>query len=741
MLIKKLHIISFGMLSDRHITFGDGLNVIEGENETGKSTVGAFIRFIFYGLDKAGREKYVGWGMTGCAGSITIESQGSEYRIERELLLNRARDRISIFRGDEQIRTEKAPWELFIGAPENVFENTAFTGELGSVVGGQGLPEAIENIVFSADEAVSTKKALKKLDDARVALLYKNKKGGKIYELENGVSELEYRLGAAKTASEKIFSLDDSIRTRRARLQSNKERIGLITSQLEDFETYRRLHEIDEHESNLKALKSTDDRLKELENKYSKNGFLPDREFADGLRSYQASAVELKENSVKAAAELEKAAAEADRAANTGILRIASGAGGVEALRDMYEAFDDKMFALGKKHAVMFVIAAALAILAGVLAYFGYGIPYSLISGGAALIFLVIGIVICAKVSKLRNGLMKLAAKLGTDDPDMIPDILDSVSDDAAATEKKTGAYKEARKNKDRSDERLAELDKKVRAFTGRYRQVGTDGLPSLITEVDNVVSELSNAHRLTEMAQYKARISGERVTGADRDKLKAKLHGALKEAELESFNADERRTELNLLVRQNEAIAEKVSEEEQNFAAANATFTLPASIYAKLLSAREELEEAKTDLSAYALAYEKLSEASAELRSSISPTLAAEAGEYIKRFSDGKYEALGVSGKLDLTYTGGGMTRPASTMSSGTQDIAYVSLRLSLIKLVFPKGMTAFFDDTFARVDDRRALSIIRTLASSELQSVVFTCHERDAEYAERSGGNVIRL
>ena len=38
MLIKKLHIISFGMLSDKHISFGDGLNVIEGENETGKST-------------------------------------------------------------------------------------------------------------------------------------------------------------------------------------------------------------------------------------------------------------------------------------------------------------------------------------------------------------------------------------------------------------------------------------------------------------------------------------------------------------------------------------------------------------------------------------------------------------------------------------------------------------------------------------------------------------------------------
>ena len=53
MLIRNIHIISFGMLYDRHIRFGDGLNVIEGENETGKSTVGAFVKFMFYGLDKA----------------------------------------------------------------------------------------------------------------------------------------------------------------------------------------------------------------------------------------------------------------------------------------------------------------------------------------------------------------------------------------------------------------------------------------------------------------------------------------------------------------------------------------------------------------------------------------------------------------------------------------------------------------------------------------------------------------
>ncbi len=254
-------------------------------------------------------------------------------------------------------------------------------------------------------------------------------------------------------------------------------------------------------------------------------------------------------------------------------------------------------------------------------------------------------------------------------------------------------------------------------------------------------MSELSNAHKQVEMAQYKERVSSEHVSGESADELRGKLTGALKEEDVASFNCDERRTEFNLLMRQNEFIVEKISSEEQNFAAANATFTLPATIYAKLLTARTELEEATDDYKAYALAYEKLSEASAALRSSISPTLAKDAGEFMAGFSDGKYDSLGISNKLEITYSGGGMTHTADTMSSGTQDIAYVSPRLALIKMLFPKKAPAFFDDTFARVDDIRARHIAETLAKLDMQSVIFTCHGREGSFAEEFGGRVIKV
>ena len=44
MVITELYIKNFGMLSEKHIRFTDGVQVIYGENESGKSTLHGFIR-------------------------------------------------------------------------------------------------------------------------------------------------------------------------------------------------------------------------------------------------------------------------------------------------------------------------------------------------------------------------------------------------------------------------------------------------------------------------------------------------------------------------------------------------------------------------------------------------------------------------------------------------------------------------------------------------------------------------
>ena len=57
MIFEHLYIASFGALSDKAYQFSDGVNIVEGANESGKSTICGFIKFMFYGLPSKPEEK------------------------------------------------------------------------------------------------------------------------------------------------------------------------------------------------------------------------------------------------------------------------------------------------------------------------------------------------------------------------------------------------------------------------------------------------------------------------------------------------------------------------------------------------------------------------------------------------------------------------------------------------------------------------------------------------------------
>ena len=88
--ILSLSVREFGGLKDLSVTLGDDLNLIEGSNESGKSTLLAFIRFLFYGLRprSAGEElsdadRAYSWKSGTASGGMTLSFGGSVYRIER----------------------------------------------------------------------------------------------------------------------------------------------------------------------------------------------------------------------------------------------------------------------------------------------------------------------------------------------------------------------------------------------------------------------------------------------------------------------------------------------------------------------------------------------------------------------------------------------------------------------------------------------------------------------------------
>lgn len=68
MLIKKIQVNNFGKLKSKEIELKEGINIIYGENESGKSSLLDFITSMFYGINKnkngkeiSNYDKYTPW--------------------------------------------------------------------------------------------------------------------------------------------------------------------------------------------------------------------------------------------------------------------------------------------------------------------------------------------------------------------------------------------------------------------------------------------------------------------------------------------------------------------------------------------------------------------------------------------------------------------------------------------------------------------------------------------------------
>ena len=271
MIIQSLHIASFGGLEDFTLDLADGANILCGKNETGKSSVAVFIKFIFYGLSsragKSGvseRARYLNSRTGTASGTLSARTDdGGLWRIERSLTAAGERIRI-IDRQSGEITTGEEPGMKFFGVPEDVFVSTCFVSQVSvrpeAPVGqaGGASKTAVENLLASADENVDIRRAEKQLDDLRRELSRKNG-GGEIADLKEQRAALlaERNSSAARTAE--LLSLSaslDDIRRRIGELEKDKARHDAIFDALEKITLKRRIDAADDTESQLSRLKS-----------------------------------------------------------------------------------------------------------------------------------------------------------------------------------------------------------------------------------------------------------------------------------------------------------------------------------------------------------------------------------------------------------------------------------------------------------------------------------------------------
>lgn len=156
MKILSLHIDGFGKLHDQDITFKDGMNVVYGKNEAGKSTLHTFIKGMLFGIERQrGRaarndtySRYEPWQGSGTyEGWLRLESEGQVYRIQRRF--HKRSKELTIV--NETLGREMEPTKVLLdqlrcGLSETAYNNTISIGQLKCATDG-GMVSELRNYI------------------------------------------------------------------------------------------------------------------------------------------------------------------------------------------------------------------------------------------------------------------------------------------------------------------------------------------------------------------------------------------------------------------------------------------------------------------------------------------------------------------------------------------------------------------------------------------------------------------
>lgn len=748
MTIRKIHIIAFGGLRDYTIEPSDGVNVLSGSNESGKSSAAMFIKFILYGLSpraKGGaseRTRFVNSETGQAAGWIITEDEdGVLWRLERALIIsgdNQARERVRMINSatGEVINGEN-PGEYLLGMSEDVFVSTCFVSQAARTrpeaggLGMSGSKGAVENMLTTADEDIDIRRAVRRLDNGRREL--SSRSGGEIPELEEKrktlCAELEETRGKSGEVLSVSSSLDD-IKRRIDELEADSERYGAIFAALETITVKRRIDVVRQTETKLEKLKKE----KEAYDDSVLGGDFPDRlaEAERGLDEYD----------------------EEKDSYNRYMPGINDDGDGRNIPEVPEESFVvDSVKALDTKGKVQFRASVALFI-AGL---FGIGISAAvwcmggnnyLIPMGVTLVsaFTAIVLLVCSIKTngRLNEELVRWDAESAEEIEIAVSEKLNVIERERAgalAVERMSTELENARIKSENAaaviwesaDALGIERSENIRDTLAAVKLASEDHekqADAIVSKIENLSGRLQVLNEQLEGTDFEAAeaeaemvletpVGREAAALTPDEIIQMKRERGFTESALKSANS--RRS--NLTERLTELGGKRRS---------------PAELESEIASLDEKIAELSLRRDAYEMAKAALEEAGEEMKNGVLPKITAMAAEIVSRASG--YDGMAVDGSLSCSLKYGDDIKPEEYLSQGTSDMAYLALRIALAHHAAAKSIPpVILDESFAHIDRERTEAMLSALP--EGQYLVFTCREEEVMAAANIGARMIEI
>lgn len=241
MKIKRLYIQAFGKHEDLELTPADGLTVIYGHNESGKTTVIRFILAMLYGfvkglqrsdIEKNDRMRYLPWHSPGkYGGLLEIEHGGRRYQIVRQFGKRPSEDSLQVVDlesgNDVTLTGNEQPGERLLGMSREEFLSTVFIEQMGSPLEtGKGANAELSRRLMrlaSGGSDAAPRDVRERLEKERKALQPLRGDNGRIPRLEARYEALEDEWNEALAMAEQ------RARTEQALSEARREEAALET--------------------------------------------------------------------------------------------------------------------------------------------------------------------------------------------------------------------------------------------------------------------------------------------------------------------------------------------------------------------------------------------------------------------------------------------------------------------------------------------------------------------------------
>jgi energy-coupling factor transporter ATP-binding protein EcfA2 len=703
MIIRELRLKNFGKFHNKTIELKEGINLIYGPNEAGKSTIHAFIQGMLFGIEKSRGKaakddlysKYEPLDTPSLYhGSMDIMIEEEEYRILRNFNKNEKSFTVTrLDTGRELPITHENYSDFYEGLTESKFINTISIGQLKAKTEknlSDELRNYITNLSLSKTNEVDITKALLQLSN-RKKEIEKNKLEDKIQSLEEKIKEgflCEEHKDTLTLSMRRLEQKVNDIKLSLAAKKDNDKSIELkATKPYEELihqgvvirEKYLLYKEFERNYNDLEVKK--DQIEKEIE-----------------LLEYEYN----NPNHIKKSLDEIKAFTE-EKLVTEGLIKE----------EDIKK---EQLKVIKQKYQVMFLIPIVTLVTTGLLFFFQYTI------GGILgfILTIIIGGLLGKVLNENKINSIKIDSRINFYHDKMdtlnknIEKILHSNSvpfiDDLKTKYNgcilwdkeykfKENIRKENEYNLNLLQDKTNDLKKEIHSL------IYDSGYPvtSDFNEIslnDTLIEEVLTFYQSKEYdknTQYEKLLSTYEQYRMELERIRWELDG------LEG-NEDE------ILKNQN--------------------------ILAKIKTIQKEQE---IELDALELSINTILGISIDIHDNFGKELNKLVSNLGGLLTDGKYNNLKVDDKLEIKVGSKDLFLPLSKLSAGTIEQVYLALRLGIANLMFKdKNMPILLDDSFALYDDERTKHALKLLSEKNMgQVLIFTCHNREKQFLNELGIN----